>query len=403
MGWAKRVSRRRVLVGILVVVVLVDAALGLAFLATDSGTAARAPFAPPLHPVAGSFVPDGTRLLECGDDPCFQQAFGNIAFREGPQAAFALVGKVYGDGSGTACHRVVHTIGAAALARYHGNVSRTFADGSSICWSGYYHGVLERALLNVTSYRPAALGRVAGGLCRDAVEHMTPWIAYQCLHGLGHGLMITTGLQLPLALDVCRQLARRWDRDACKGGVFMENIQSSYGFRSRWLRDDDPLYPCESVARADKSRCYQMATSRVMPSVHDDWERTAAICSRVEAGFAYACFRSFGRDASSRTGRDPAETARLCSIARSFGGERDCVVAAAMDVVSNYVDASRATALCEAVDSDVEADCYFGIGAVLGRFRRTDGARERDCRALVDGPALVSACLRGGKSALPRA
>lgn len=390
-------------VGMLAVFALVDVALGLAVLATDSGTAARAPFAPPLHPVAGSFVPDGTQLLECSDESCFQQALGNVAFREGPKAAFALVTKVYGDGAGTTCHRVVHTIGAAALTRYHGNVARTFAEGSSACWSGYYHGVLERALLNVKSYRPAALGRVARGLCRDAMEHMTPWVAYQCLHGLGHGLMITTGLQLPLALDVCRQLERRWDRDACKGGVFMENIQSSYGFRSRWLRDDDPLYPCEVVARADKNRCYQMATSRVLPAVHDDWERTAEICSEVEGGFVSACFRSFGRDASSRTGRDPAETARLCVIARPFGGERDCVVSAAMDVASNFADATRARPLCEVVAPELRADCYFGVGMVLGRFRRTDEARERDCSALVSAPALVSACLRGGKSGLPRA
>ena len=389
------------LVGILVLFALVDAALGAAVLATDSGTAARAPFAPPLHPVAGGFVPDGTRLEQCGDDRCFQQAFGNIAFREGPQAALALVDTVYGDGSGTACHRIVHTIGAAALTRFHGNVSRTFAAGSSICWSGYYHGVLERALLDVKSYRPAALGRVARGLCSDAVEHMTPWVAYQCLHGLGHGLMITTGLQLPLALDVCRQLARLWDRDACKGGVFMENIQSSYGFRSRWLRDDDPLYPCTAVARSDKSRCYQMATSRVLPSVHDDWERTAKICSEVEGGFASACFRSFGRDASSRAGRDPEETARICAVAGPFGGEHDCVVAAAMDVVANFTSATRAEPFCEVVGRDVRDDCYFGIGMVLGRFRRTDAARERDCRALVAAPTLVAACLKGGASAVP--
>ena len=402
MLWGERGGRRRVLVGILFVVGLVDVALGLAFLATDSSTAAKAPFAPPLHPVAGSFAPDGTRLLDCGDDRCFQQAFGNIAFNEGPQPAFALVGRVYGEDAGMACHRVVHTIGAAALARYGGNVARTFAEGSSMCWSGYYHGVLERALLNVESYEPVTLGRVAGRLCRDAVAHMTPWVAYQCLHGLGHGLMITTGLQLPLALDVCRQLARRWDRDACKSGVFMENNQSSYGFRSRWLRDDDPLYPCDVVARTDKGRCYQTVTSRVFPAVNGDWTRTAEFCSEVETGFVSACFRSFGRDASSRTGRRLVEIAELCAVARPFGGEGNCIAGAAMDVASNFASASRAKPLCEIVGPAVRTDCYFGIGTVLGRFRRTDGARERDCRALVKAPAHVSACLRGGKSALPR-
>ncbi len=61
----------------------------------------------------------------------------------------------------------------------------------------------------------------------------------------------------------------------------MENQSSSYGFTSTWLRDDDPLYPCDWVAREDKRRCYQMVTFRILPAVGDDWDETA---SRLLAG-----------------------------------------------------------------------------------------------------------------------
>ncbi len=101
---------------------------------------------------------------------------------------------------------------------------------------------------------------------------MTPWIEYQCFHGLGHGLMIATGLDLAISLEVCSRLDRRWDRDACRGGVFMENISTSYGVRSLWLRDEDPLYPCNWVGLEAKRRCYQLVTSRILPTVGDDWE-----------------------------------------------------------------------------------------------------------------------------------
>jgi len=37
------------------------------------------------HPVAGGFAPDTTRLDTCGERySCLEQAFGNIAYREGP-------------------------------------------------------------------------------------------------------------------------------------------------------------------------------------------------------------------------------------------------------------------------------------------------------------------------------
>src|SRR5262249_37312667 len=163
-------------------------------------------------------------------------AFGNIAYREGPKPALALASKLYDNGADPACHRVSHFIGAASLVRFHGNVARALAAGNATCWSGYYHGILERALLRPKSTEPAALAAVARPLCAD--HTLRPIVLYGCLHGLGHGLMIATGLSLPTSLAVCARLDRWWDRDACRGGVFMENLSSSYGFHSVYLKDD---------------------------------------------------------------------------------------------------------------------------------------------------------------------
>jgi hypothetical protein len=214
--------------------------------------------------------------------------------------------------------------------------------------------------------------------------------------------MVATGLDLPRSLEVCRRMGTAWDRDACRGGVFMENIQSSYGFRSRWLRDDDPVFPCHAVAKADKFRCYQMVTSRILPAVGDDWERTAEACTRVEREFISTCFLSFGRDASSRTSRDPEDTADVCAVARPYDGENECIRAAAMDVVSNYARGDEATALCAAVDAGLREPCFFGIGATMGRFTTSWPARETDCRRVASSEPLVRACLAGARSTLPR-
>ena len=399
MLWGERAGRRRAIVGLLAFFALADAALGFAVLSGGSGRAPAAPL--PLHPIAGGFVPDDTQLGECSDERCFQQAFGNIAYNKGPKEALALVDDVYGDGGNQACHRVAHAIGAASLERFHGSVEHTFAAGSSTCGSGYYHGVLERSLVKVRTRTPAALGRIARTLCTERTR-IVPWVAYQCLHGLGHGLMIATGLELAVSLATCRRLATWWDRDACRGGVFMENLQSSYGFQSRWLRADDPVYPCNAVARGDKPRCYQMVTSRILPAVGDDWERTAEICAEVETDFVSMCFRSFGRDASSRSLRDPTETIRLCAILRPYGGEGLCIAGAAMDVAFNFTSGARAAELCAVVSAGLRAPCYYGVGSVMGRFRRTEEARRTDCSTIASADRLVEECMRGGRSALPR-
>lgn len=398
--WGERFTRRRrVLVGLVALFAVLDVALGFAVLAIDTGRAAPVP--QPLHPIAGEFVPDHRSIVECHDERCFQQAFGNLAYEEGPRVALELADRLYGEERSAACHRVVHLIGAAALARNGGDVARTFAEGSPACWSGYYHGVLERSLVGVSSREPEALAAVARTLC-VGVEHMVPWIRYQCLHGLGHGLMITTGLGLPLSLDVCRRLATRWERDACRGGVFMENMSTSYGYRSSWLDDADPVYPCNAVARANRFRCYQLVTSRILPATGDDWARTAERCSRVEPDFIAVCFQSLGRDASSRSNRRASDIVRTCAVARSFEHEGDCIVGAAMDITSNDMSPSRTAILCGTVKGELRARCYFGLGATMGRFRSTHGERVADCAAVAPAPRYVAECLRGGATTLPR-
>jgi hypothetical protein len=361
----------------------------------------RPPAARPLHPVTTPFVPNDAQLATCSDPDCFEQALGNVAFRAGAKAALELVPSIYGNGSSSGCHRGLHTIGAAALARNGGDVAKTLAEGSSICWSGYYHGVLEHSLLGVPRRTVASLAAVARPLC-DGMEQMTPWLRYQCLHGLGHGLMITTGLHLPRSLDVCRRLETRWERSACKGGVFMENISSSYGLRSRWLRDDDPVYPCNAVARADKFRCYQMVTSRILPLVGDDWQRAAEVCSEVELSFVWVCFRSLGRDASSRSNRDPDAIIATCEIARVHGHDDECIAAAAMDMTANDTSPEGARSLCAKLSRRLVTSCYYGLGSVMAMFETSEDARRRACLRVVAAERLRAACVRGGLASVPR-
>ena len=147
-------------------------------------------------------------------------------------------------------------IGSAALARFKGNVSQAFTAGTASCNSGYYHGILERALVGVGT--KAELVQAVRRLCADPDVRATDFIAYQCVHGLGHGLMIHTGLDLPLSLSICERLPTAWDQTSCDGGVFMENFSSSYGVKSRFLRDNDPSIPATPWRRSTSST----ATSR---------------------------------------------------------------------------------------------------------------------------------------------
>ncbi len=288
------------------------------------------------------------------------------------------------------CHRIVHTIGSASLARFDGNVAKAFALGSASCWSGYYHGILERAFTGVSGVDE--LGGAARRVCDDEGIRRTTFLAYQCVHGLGHGLMIRSGYDLPFSLSICDRLATKWDQTSCTGGVFMENISSTYGVKSKWLRDDDPVYPCQTVADRHKLYCYLMVTSRISQLNGYDWRKTAGVCRRVEREWVATCFESYGRDASGFTRQNPREAARLCRYARR--NAVSCVYGAARDMTSNYANGRRASQLCRLVARPLQAQCYYGIGTILGNLGATDEEKQQSC-VDVTPKAYLPSCLAG--------
>ena len=339
------------------------------------------------------FKPNTQRLEGCIDADCRRQAFGNVAFRDGPKPALALFQeKLSEDAIEADCHRIAHTIGAASLQHYEGDVGKALADGNGICASGYYHGLLEWKLADVPKDEVASVART---VCDQTKSTASSFVYYQCVHGLGHGLMLYTRYDLPGALRLCHRLVTDFDRVSCSGGVFMENQQSSYGITSPWLKKDDLLYPCGIVSRSDKTYCYLLVTSQILPRVSWDWKKAADWCRRSEEGFIDLCFQSYGRDASGNSRQDPAKARALCANAGS--GEEECIFGAVRDILNTDPQDLDAAKLCELSKPAHRPYCAYGIGSIVAVKHTDPGAKRRDCRRLAAGP-LYADCLRGANA-----
>ena len=344
------------------------------------------------HPIAGKFTPDKTQLGDChaGDVRCFEQSFGNLAYQQGPKPALALFDqrRAVDKTVSSDCHRIAHMIGSAALAYFHGNVAQAYSHGSASCASGYFHGILERAFVGVQSYR--GLVRVARSLCRGAGVRRHGFLDYQCTHGLGHGLMIQTGYDLPTALATCGQLQTRWDEISCTGGVFMENGSTVYGLRSQWLKDDDPIYPCNRVKLRDKASCYLRVTTQILRTNHFNWPNTAARCRGVQLRWRLYCFRSYGRDAANAVAGKVGAVLRICRMAGAGNG--DCLYGAARSIADRDANANRAAALCRQASPAQKPSCSAGLGVVVGLLQANNAERLRACRSLAR--AYAASCAR---------
>jgi mono/diheme cytochrome c family protein len=340
-----------------------------------------------------TFEPDDKKVEDCADAACYEQAFGNLAYEDGPGAALDKLDElsssnpvVQGD-----CHPIAHKIGAGGLLHFEGDVGKAFADGSGTCGSGFYHGLLQWKLAAVNADQVAG---VAASVCNAPEIKANAFIYYQCDHGLGHGLMLYTAYDLPKALDYCHQLKTEFDQVSCSGGVFMENQSSSFGLRTKWLKTTNLLYPCDSnlVDRRDKLYCYLLVTSHILPNVNGDWKKTADWCRKSERGWVQYCFQSYGRDVAGNAGRAPQGMKELCAQAGS--GEKECIYGAVRDVMNNNAQDPNGKAFCELVKPEFRGYCFYGLGTILGTQHADSEGKRQACEQWAKGEDLVQ-CLDG--------
>ena len=342
-----------------------------------------------------AFHPNGKKLADCnGDYVCFKQAFGNLAYYQDPATALARLATYMqtNDAVRSGCHQIAHEIGHAGYVRYKGNAAEALANGSMTCWSGYYHGVVERAFAGVPRSQVAAKARE---MCEGSKIRKTYFLAYQCVHGLGHGLMIYSVNDLPYSLKVCDSLQTHWDQSSCTGGVFMQNFLPGpmQLAPTKWLKKSDLLYPCDVVKQRDKLYCYLMVTSRILPVVRYDFRKAATWCRRAEKGWVTTCFQSFGRDASGFSIQNPRKIVELCHLAGTM--ERECIYGGSRDLTSNDAGPRRATKMCLLAPAATRSYCFYGIGTILGGFANESGARRAKCEAVP--AAYRQDCYRGAR------
>lgn len=272
-----------------------------------------------------------------------------IAFTE-LKKSYELVPAVKGD-----CHQITHSMGHAA-ADLEGSVGKAFAIGDAMCWSGYYHGVMEEILESIGT---TTLKSTINTICSDVPGKETySFDYYNCIHGLGHGVMLLYDFNVFTSLAACDTLMGSWEQSSCGGGVFMENIMvESRGGKSAFLKPLDPVYPCNAVSELHKSQCYLMHTSHMLTTVGNDFAKVFQICSTVEESYQDSCYQSLGRDASGQSVSNIDRTVTTCNLAPGARALKNCVIGAVKDFISYHHSDAEALQLCERFASPIAESC----------------------------------------------
>ena len=301
--------------------------------------------------------------------------------RYGPGEALQTLKQIELD-SGSDCHNRAHEAGRISYEMFG---PAAFVLATHDCQSGGQHGATEALFAERGT---ANLASDIAALCDSTANY---FFRHQCVHGVGHGLMAWTNYDLPVALGLCDN-AQRQDRDSCYSGVYMENVvgglSGAMGHITEYLRDDDPIYPCDIVEPQYEPACYFYQTTRMAVVLDWDMAAVAALCHQAPANSRALCFRSYGRDAANLAQDDPAETIGHCRHATAVDDNAGCIWEAVQNGFWEPVGAERAVEFCALLDADPAAHpesrdaCYGSILAQADYVLASPRERHAFCRML---------------------
>lgn len=288
------------------------------------------------------------------------------------------------------CHDMAHVLGRYWIATGKA-VAEGFREGSNVCHSGFYHGMVERIIrgdqlatgADIEHIAPDELRRTVPTICTsETLGTESGNFRFQCLHGLGHAVVFSVGHNLPLALELCDTIPDAWGRRSCHGGAFMENITGVERER-RMVRSGDPHYPCSIVGTQYRAACYGMQTSWML----EDGVRLDMIPTLCrEAGDArLSCFQSLGRDYSPRARQEGSKVyADLC--AGFADDEREACIKGAIYALADHTwDGRYAYPFCAALDDPaVRSQCFsLAHGHLRGSLEQPREKLASNCRQYV--------------------
>ena len=301
-------------------------------------------------------------------------------------------------------HQLSHALGRFSLT-YYKDAATAFQHCTAAFESGCYHGVLEAYFEQHDAVQPEQVAALCSKTVADSESRV---LRFQCLHGLGHGLMTNLEYDLYRSLSYCDYLSGAWEQQSCYGGVFMENAMFEFNRRNtsdqaghehlagtiRTVRPEDPLYPCDRVAEVYDSECYQMQSSVMLMLNGGDFQQTARTCETAPDQFVATCYESIGRDAAGYALRDPTKAAALCMV----GSERYrefCFGGAAATLTNGSGSPADGFALCRLAPAASKEHCYGAVGEYVGSLYVDAGRRASACADVEE--VYVSSCRRAAE------
>ena len=298
-------------------------------------------------------------------------------------------------------HQMAHALGREAVALHAGDAA-VVRDCRPVFASGCYHGVVEAALHAAGHIEVRGLER----LCAAAEGPTGPGAAFECIHGLGHGILGARGYDLEATLQDCDLLSTRRRAASCYSGAFMEAINSALGVPAmpgshdhvaghehvsvRRLAIDpaDPYSPCGAVADPYATSCWLFQGFVILRANGFDAARALRVCDLAPGDRGARCYEGVGHQLTGLFQRGDRWSLDQCARgAASLAAH--CAAGAALALDAMDWSGARAARLCALAPVGWKETCYRSAAQALTDLA-TPAERTRLCASVE--PAYAAVC-----------
>jgi hypothetical protein len=209
---------------------------------------------------------------------------------------------------GGVCHAIAHDLGHQALQLVGGKPGKALTVRNDVCGGGFTHGVIEDALGASTD--PA----------HDLLRICAPKQDGSCFHGVGHGVMFATGLDVSKSLDLCDLAPRAILSVRCGEGVFMQLFSADVAGGHAAGKGASPetvetaASTCAGIRMPYAGACWFYTPTLWLADRPDDFTGAMQWCAKAPSGFGrQLCAKGVGSRTIKYHPDDPTIGARVCA------------------------------------------------------------------------------------------
>ncbi len=259
------------------------------------------------------------------------------------------------------CHDLVHEIGRSSLKKYQ-TLEQALTYQSDFCNSGYIHGVFEQYFTQ-NSIDPNTLAT----LCTGSTRLFDAW---QCHHGIGHGLMYQNGGDIKATLETCANSLDAVAATECQNGAYMELFNNEILLHElSFIIEENPLASCETMT-IEQDDCYLYAPTYYTQNLNWQPEAVLDACLTLENKPRLSCINGTASEAAKRNQYDLTEAFKLCKRFEPSDELTVCVKGASAITVFQTASIDAAFRACKSAGKYIER-CHAAVTEFTPLFVET--------------------------------